>query len=55
MNPVPLIYVGSSIEVGSITKGALSDIAPTMLHIMGLKKPSEMTGQSLLIEPSTES
>jgi 2,3-bisphosphoglycerate-independent phosphoglycerate mutase len=50
MNPVPLIYVGKGIEIDSLHPGALSDIAPTLLHIMGIEKPTEMTGQSLIDE-----
>ncbi|MDD3224929.1 MAG: 2,3-bisphosphoglycerate-independent phosphoglycerate mutase, partial [Clostridium sp.] len=46
-NPVPFVYVSnhsSELREG----GVLADIAPTMLHEMGLKVPSEMTGKSLL-------
>ncbi|MBC8519747.1 MAG: 2,3-bisphosphoglycerate-independent phosphoglycerate mutase [Gammaproteobacteria bacterium] len=50
MNPVPLIYIGDGISVDRVSSGALSDIAPTMLHILGLKVPAEMTGESLLQE-----
>ena len=50
MNPVPLIYIGDGISVDRVSSGALSDIAPTMLHILGLKVPTEMTGESLLQE-----
>jgi len=32
------------------TGGRLGDIAPTVLHLMGLPKPSEMTGASLVLE-----
>ena len=44
---VPFIYVG---RPGKITKtnGKLSDIAPTMLYLMGLQQPSEMTGSTLI-------
>ncbi|RMG37166.1 MAG: 2,3-bisphosphoglycerate-independent phosphoglycerate mutase [Gammaproteobacteria bacterium] len=46
-NPVPLIYVGS--QVDSLKEnGALCDVAPTLLDIMGLEPPIEMTGRSLL-------
>lgn len=46
-NPVPLIYVGN--QVDSLKEnGALCDVAPTLLEIMGLKQPIEMTGRSLL-------
>ena len=44
--PVPLFYVGRN-AIPAKT-GALSDIAPTLLHIMGLEQPSEMTGSPLM-------
>ena len=45
-NLVPFIYIG---RAGKITAGgALSDIAPTLLSLMGLPKPAEMTGHSLV-------
>ena len=46
-NLVPFIYVGRSAKVNS--SGALSDIAPTLLTLMGLPKPAEMTGESLIV------
>jgi 2,3-bisphosphoglycerate-independent phosphoglycerate mutase len=45
-NPVPLLLVGHA-DV-SLTEGRLADIAPTLLELMGLPKPVEMTGGSLL-------
>lgn len=45
-NLVPLIYVGRPVEHTAKT-GALDDIAPTLLYLMGLKKPMEMTGKVL--------
>lgn len=48
-NPVPLIYVGDQ-DLHFLPKGALSDIAPTMLHLMGLDQPHEMTGRCLLTD-----
>ncbi len=45
-NVVPLIYVGRPAKFES--RGALSDITPTMLHLMGMEKPGAMTGHSLL-------
>lgn len=46
-NPVPLIYVGNrSLDLAE--NGALCDIAPTMLDLMGLPLPSEMNGKSLI-------
>ena len=46
-NPVPLILFG--MENVSIKSGKLADLAPTMLDIMNLEKPKEMTGESLLV------
>lgn len=45
-NPVPLVYYGRKAK--AIAGGALRDIAPTMLYLLGLPKPGEMTGQPLL-------
>ena len=45
-NPVPLVYLGRNARLRS--GGALRDIAPTMLYLLGIKPPTEMTGQSLL-------
>ena len=45
-NPVPLAIVG--IENAKLKEGRLADLAPTMLQLMGLEKPEEMTGESLL-------
>ncbi len=47
MNPVPLVLVGSQQPLRS--HGALQDIAPTMLALLGLAKPAEMTGRSMLV------
>ena len=46
-NPVPLILYG--MENVKIKNGKLADLAPTMLDIMNLEKPKEMTGESLLV------
>jgi 2,3-bisphosphoglycerate-independent phosphoglycerate mutase len=45
-NIVPFLYVGRKASIKS--NGRLSDIAPTLLHLMGEKQPSEMTGQNLI-------
>lgn len=45
-NPVPLILVGDSHK---LKDGKLCDIAPTMLELLGMKIPEEMTGHSLLV------
>jgi 2,3-bisphosphoglycerate-independent phosphoglycerate mutase len=47
-NLVPLIYIGRDAEIISGRTGTLSDIAPTMLYLMGLEVPQEMTGKPLL-------
>ncbi len=44
-NPVPLVYLG---RAGNLSNGRLSDIAPTILHLLGIDKPAEMTGQCLV-------
>ncbi|EBI1754886.1 2,3-bisphosphoglycerate-independent phosphoglycerate mutase [Salmonella enterica] len=46
--PVPLIYVGKK-NVKVVEGGKLSDIAPTMLSLMGMEIPQEMTGKPLFI------
>ena len=45
-NVVPLIYIGRSATI--TPGGALSDLAPSLLHMMGVAQPSEMTGKNLL-------
>ena len=47
-NPVPLILVGK--EDVKLKEGKLADLAPTMLKLMGLEKPEEMTGESIIAE-----
>ncbi|MCI2057868.1 MAG: 2,3-bisphosphoglycerate-independent phosphoglycerate mutase [Oscillibacter sp.] len=47
-NPVPFILVGAGSELRS--GGRLADIAPTILDVMGLQKPAEMTGQTLIVK-----
>ena len=44
-NPVPLILVGKDAK---LKEGRLADLTPTMLDIMGIEKPEEMTGESLI-------
>ncbi len=46
LNPVPLVYYGGDKSLA--TGGNLADVAPTMLEIMGLNIPAEMSGRSLL-------
>ena len=47
-NPVPLILVTSNPNLKLKSGGKLADLAPTMLDLMKLEKPEEMTGNSLL-------
>jgi len=47
LNPVPLILMGAGNRV-VVKEGRLADIAPTLLELMGLPKPAEMTGTSLM-------
>lgn len=47
LNPVPCVYVTSRKDA-TVAPGKLADVAPTMLAIMGLPKPEEMTGHSLI-------
>ena len=44
-NLVPFCIVGADVQ---LKDGRLCDIAPTMLDLMGLEKPAEMDGQSLI-------
>jgi 2,3-bisphosphoglycerate-independent phosphoglycerate mutase len=46
-NPVPLAMIGTNKK---LKEGRLADLMPTMLDIMGLEKPEEMTGESLLTD-----
>lgn len=45
-NPVPFVYIGRPARIAAT--GALSDIAPTLLHMMGISQPAEMTGHSMV-------
>ena len=47
-NVVPLIGIGLGEQ--KLKEGRLADLAPTMLELLGLEKPAEMTGESLLIK-----
>ncbi len=47
LNPVPVALVGGP-EGATLRNGRLSDLAPTLLQLMGLEQPPEMTGKSLL-------
>ena len=47
LNPVPFIYVTEN-KNASVESGILADVAPSLLHIMGLPQPAEMTGRDLI-------
>lgn len=49
-NPVPIVLVAKNIENIALKNGKLADIAPTILKIMGIVSPKEMTGEVLLFE-----
>jgi len=48
MNPVPIIYVSSHPSSQKIQNGILADVAPTILSLMGITPPPEMTGENLI-------
>ena len=48
-NLVPFIMVGNNVKNIKLNDGSLCDIAPTILQVMELKQPSEMTGKSLIV------
>ncbi len=47
LNPVPFIYVTANTDA-KVEDGVLADVAPSILHIMGLEQPSDMTGKCLI-------
>jgi len=47
LNPVPFIYVTEN-KNATVEDGVLADVAPSILHIMGLEQPKEMTGKNLI-------
>ena len=47
LNPVPCIYITEN-ESAQVEDGRLADVAPSILKIMGLEAPKEMTGKVLL-------
>jgi 2,3-bisphosphoglycerate-independent phosphoglycerate mutase len=48
LNPVPFIYVSDN-EKAHTENGRLADVSPSILHILGLKQPTEMTGHNLIV------
>jgi 2,3-bisphosphoglycerate-independent phosphoglycerate mutase len=47
-NLVPLVLINAPAAVAGIKPGRLADLAPTVLDLMGITQPPEMTGRSLL-------
>jgi 2,3-bisphosphoglycerate-independent phosphoglycerate mutase len=52
LNRVPALLFGAPANIRSLSDGKLADVAPTMLALMGVAQPREMTGHSLLSEMS---
>jgi 2,3-bisphosphoglycerate-independent phosphoglycerate mutase len=48
LNPVPIIVIDENVK--SVKNGTLRDVAPTILDLMGINQPTEMTGFSLLVK-----
>ena len=46
--PVPFVYIGRPAKINPLKHPSLADIAPTLLNLLNLPKPKEMTGQNLL-------
>ena len=49
-NPVPFILVNADPKYTLRENGCLADIIPTLIQLMGMEQPVEMTGKSLLVE-----
>ena len=49
LNPVPFIYVTDN-NSATVKDARLADVAPSILHIMGLEKPADMTGENLIVD-----
>ena len=50
LNPVPFLLVNDCMKQAELKKGALCDIAPTILDIMEIDAPAAMTGTSLIMK-----
>jgi 2,3-bisphosphoglycerate-independent phosphoglycerate mutase len=51
-NPVPILWVARNAIGQRLRDGSLADVAPTVLDLMGLPQPEEMTGRSLIVRDS---
>jgi 2,3-bisphosphoglycerate-independent phosphoglycerate mutase len=47
-NPVPVVLISDKLKDKKLNNGRLADVAPTLLDLMGIEKPVQMTGHSLL-------
>ena len=47
LNPVPFVYVTANKDA-KVEDGVLADVAPSILHILGMEQPAEMTGKDLI-------
>ena len=47
LNPVPFVYVTANKDA-KVENGVLADVAPSILHILGMEQPAEMTGKDLI-------
>jgi 2,3-bisphosphoglycerate-independent phosphoglycerate mutase len=55
LNPVPVVYINDRDPGAKLRPtGRLSDVAPTMLELLGLPQPAEMTGRSLIVRSQAE-
>ncbi|MEQ8194162.1 MAG: 2,3-bisphosphoglycerate-independent phosphoglycerate mutase [Rhodospirillales bacterium] len=54
MNAVPFVVLNGPADVGRVADGGLADVAPTVLDLLGIAQPSDMTGHSLLVGRKTE-
>ena len=46
LNPVPIVVVSERVK--SVENGILADVAPTVLKLMGVEQPADMTGHALV-------
>ena len=55
VNDVPVVLVNGPAGISALRDGSLADVAPTLLALMGLKRPEQMTGRPLLQPASSRS
>ncbi len=49
LNPVPFVFVSEHHRSAGLQNGILADVAPSLLHMLGLEQPREMTGKNLIV------